>query len=446
MRNTIFWFKNSFRRTAMKQYKEALDNELLSVEELAALNWQKRKDIVTYAYSHTKFYRSFYDKEGFNPSMLNDESDWHKVPILEKDMVRDNREDLKNHNLPNKFSGVSTTGGSTGLPLMVYIDKRFKMEILGWRAFRWWNVSPSANIGIIHRNIPSTFISKLKNKLLWWPTSRVFLNASALSTKDLELFVNKIIQKKVVWLLGYVGVLEKVAEYILEHNIHITNLKLVWSTAAPLNKNVRTKMEKAFRCKVMNQYGSNEVGNIAIQCQQSEHLHINYDYVHVDVVDSNGTFQSECEGDILVTNLYGYTFPLIKYRLGDKGTLITDTCKCKSNLPMMKEVKGRVNDAIYTPDGTCVTGEYLCSMFDDYSTIVSQFQIRQKQDFSVIISIKVYKDDSETQNVLSQVKNELLDLIDNQITVDYLFVDHINDNAGKFRYIVCELDLDKLSR
>src|SRR5690606_9903651 len=108
---------------------------------------------------------------------------------------------------------------------------------------------------------PTSFWGKFKNRALWWPTKRIYLNASAVSIEDLHKFCLEIRKREIKWLQGYVGGLEKVADYIIEQNIQITTLQLVWSTSAPLSKTVRFKLEKAFNCKVMNQYGSCEVPN-----------------------------------------------------------------------------------------------------------------------------------------------------------------------------------------
>jgi phenylacetate-CoA ligase len=278
----IFKLKNIFfRRAAVKQYKEAIRNCSLTSEQLQDLNWEKRKTIVSHAYNNTVFYKQYYDSMGFHPDMLQTESDWDKVPVLEKSMVRQFREEMKDSHAKSEYFGVATTGGSTGLPLKVYTDKRFNNEILGWRAFKWWDISPAANVGIIHRRVPVSFVKKFLNRALWWPTKRIYLNASSMSEDEIKRFISDVCKRRIVWLQGYVGALERVADYILENNIKIDTLKLVWSTSAPLHKNVRTKLEKAFNCGIMNQYGCNEIANIAIQCPHGNDLHINHDYVHV---------------------------------------------------------------------------------------------------------------------------------------------------------------------
>ena len=45
--------------------------------------------------------------------------------------------------------------------------------------------------------------------------------------------------------------------------------------------------------------------------------------------------------------------PLIRYRIGDRGTLGggLETCQCGRTLPVIESVDGRVDDILYTMDG-----------------------------------------------------------------------------------------------
>lgn len=442
----IFWLKNRFfRRAAYMQYKVAMNNISVGIEDIKALNWKRRIEIVKFAYNNCPFYKDFYDNRGFNPSLLKTEKDWEKVPVLPKKLVRKNIDRIINPNVSGKYVGIATTGGSTGLPLKIYTDKRFNWEVLGWRMFKQWGVSPADNVGIIHRRVPTTFIGKLKNKALWWPTKRAYLNATSIKDEEIRKFVEEIIRKKIVWLMGYVGGLEKVADYINSNNIKISTLRLVWSTSAPLMDNVRLKMERAFKCKIMNQYGSNEFPNIAMQCKDSDNLHINYDSLYIDII-SDGKNVIDEEGDILITCFENKVFPLIKYEIGDKGTILSSNCTCGMPLPQLKKIKGRTSDSVYTPSGMYIDGSYLSSIFDDFPSIFDQFQIYQAKDYSLNISVKIYNDNAETKEALDIIKKTLETKVNNEVPVNISIVNHINDDRGKIRYIISEIALEKINK
>jgi phenylacetate-CoA ligase len=47
------------------------------------------------------------------------------------------------------------------------------------------------------------------------------------------------------------------------------------------------------------------------------------------------------EGDVIVTNLASYSFPIIRYRLGDQAVLSDEVCACGRQHPLIAEVIGR---------------------------------------------------------------------------------------------------------
>ena len=442
--DNVFWLKNKlFRRDAIALYKEAMRNQSLSPEELKEACFEKRVRLVRFAYENIPFYRQYYDECGFHPDNLKSEEDWNKIPILEKSYVRNQAQDMLNPYAKKKDIGETTTGGSTGMPLKVYRDKRFKLETLGWRAFSWWGVSPADNTGITHRRVPRGLKALLANRLLWWPTKRIYISATSMSDCEVKKFVEDINRKRIVWLTGYVGALETIANYIIKNDVTISTLRLVWSTSAPLSKSVREKLERAFRCRVMNQYGSCEVSNIAQQCPHSEHLHINCDFVHVDIVDENGAALCDEEGDILVTDLSNYVFPLIRYRLGDRGCLVQEQCSCGVSLPLMKNVKGRISDAVYTPSGVYVDGNYLTTIFDNYSEVIEQFQVRQFDDYSITIYVRK-NPNADISAVLEKIRTQITADVKGEVPVRMELVDEIKHDRGKIRYILSDVALSKV--
>lgn len=444
IKEQIFWIKNRFRIVAYLQYKEVCRHEKLSVHELEEYEWEKQKSIVEIAYNHSRFYKRFYDGKGFHPSMLRNKADWQKVPVLEKDLVRNYCDEILSDEAIPSIIYESTTGGSTGKPLKVFHDRRFHSEILGWRSFRWWGVSPSASVGIVHRRVPKTKLQKIKKKIIWWPTYRTYLDASFIDDDNISDFIKSIIKHKIVWLQGYVGALEKVADYIIDHDVNIDSLKMVWSTSSPLFEHVRDKMERAFGCKVMNQYGCCEIFHIATQCPQTNQLHIHSDCVHVDVVNSNNEFLIDEEGDILVTDLRNEVFPLIKYRLGDKGTLLSNYCPCGLNLPMMKEVKGRISDAVICPSGHFVDGNYLTTLFDNYYDYIDQFQVRQDKNYNIKLIVKLkHPEEKLSYIILETIRKKFISNVNNEVPVEVQVVDHINDDNGKIRYVISEVVLGR---
>jgi phenylacetate-CoA ligase len=405
-----------FRKHAYIRYKDSLAFESLPIDRKKEISLFQKKMLIEHAYSNTKFYKSYYDSKGFHPDMLMSESDWEKVPVLEKEMIRQNTNDFLVKGVSLSKMNVATTGGSTGKPLKVYKDKSVPVEILGWRSLKWWGVHPGDNHGVVNRSVPKTLKQKIRNYFIWWPTKRIFLDASSVTESNIAEFVSLIPKRKIKFLVGYCGSLEKIADYILKNDLKINVLKLVWSTTSPLAKPVRLKMEKAFNCKIMDQYGSVEVFHIAAQKPNEDCLTVNADYVHVDIVDSdNNILNATGEmGDILVTDLYSNNFPIIKYRLGDRSRMIKTIETSDDGFPKLDFVRGRISDFVVFRDGSYLDGAYLTTICDGYEDVIDSYQIYQNSDYNVFLRIVLIVGIKQTNERDNYIINNFSKLVKNK--------------------------------
>jgi phenylacetate-CoA ligase len=283
---------------------------------------------------------------------------------------------------------------------------------------------------------------------MWWPTKRAYLSATAISEEDISRFLADVIKNKIVWMVGYCASLEYVADYVLRNNLKIDGIKLIWSTSSPLTKIVRQKIERAFHCKVMDQYGCCEMGNIAIQKPNEDYLTINSDYVHVDIATESGKLvtNDKLYGDVLITDLNTKEFPLIKYRLGDKSRIIKTAEESEDGFPKMEFVQGRISDAIWLPDGTYVDGAFLTTICDNYSDYIACYQIHQQMDYSINISFVPKEGVDGTTGVIEKIIIDLENLTSNQVKISSIVVSEIPDFAGKRKFIVSEISLARIKK
>ena len=342
--------------------------------------------------------------------------------------------------------GSITTGGSTGKPLKIYKSKNVHYEVLAWRAIGWWKVSPADNEAIIHRKVPTSFVQIVKNRLLWWPTRRAYLSAKSISEDNIKKFISDLKKNKIRWIVGYCAAIEYVADYILNKGLKIEGIDLIWSTSSPLTSIIRNKIEAAFNCKVMDQYGCCEMGNIAIQRPGEEFLTINADYVHVDIVNQNNNILNEKKeyGDVLITELMTIEFPLIKYRLGDKSRYLKTMQESNDGFPKIEFVRGRISDAVWLPDGTYIDGAFLTTICDNYSDFVACYQIIQSLDYSIQVNFIPKKEVEDFNIARNQIITEFQALTKGQITINHSIVSEISDFAGKRKFIISEISLSKI--
>lgn len=433
----VFWIKNHiFRDKAIKEYKTALQNELKTSEEIAEINFRKRKRLLHFAYDNSKFYKDFYDQHNFHPEDFTTPIQWRYVPILEKSHIR--HSSLLQISFNKKKLIKTTTGGSTGRPIRTFRDKSFPEEIIKWRMLKRWNISPASNVAMFWR-IPKKnkkLFNKTINQLIWWPTKRLSLDASFFNEEKLNKITHQINKLRPELFWGYVGALEQYALFLKKNRLKISKPECLWVTAAPISKVQKTLFRENITGNILNQYACSEIHWVASNTPGTDNLIVDYDYRHVDIVDKqNHPCKINEIGDILLTDLENNVFPLIKYRVGDKSMFITERNKLAPGFPMIAPVKGRISDYIKTKNNIILNGEYLTTVFDHQSDVVQQFQIHQTDSENVVINVVLNQGFNESHiddNILLDLKRKTNNELDFRVHIK----EYIQSDRGKIRFII----------
>jgi len=435
-----FNFKNYFFRPhAVSFYSKLLSAERLEMEALDILNWQKRQDIVVFAFEHTAFYRKFYQAQEIALEDLKRPETFSRLPILTKNDIRSHFNELIADTAHPAYYYRATTGGSTGEPLTVLHDRRPPLETAAWRMMRWWDIEPSDDMAFIYR-LRRKFPHNIINDIMWWPTRRISLDASFMTADSMRDFLQRYESLKPAVLQGYTGAVYEFALFVRDNNLTITPPRAVWVTSAPLSDAQRTIMQTVYQAPVYDQYGSCEVMWLAAECKERNGLHINHDLRYIEFVDDAGKPVPDGEwGRILITDLENKVFPLIRYEIGDRGRRLTRTCPCGITLPLMDKVRGRITDVVRLPNGTVISGEFLTTIFDDHPGAVNAFQVHQRVDFSIILRCVPGKD-PKAKEIIEKAHRNLQIKVGDAVPVTLEMVGHIPHDRGKTRFIISEVN------
>ena len=158
-----------------------------------------------------------------------------------------------------------------------------------------------------------------------------------------------------VFLASYPTLLSLLAEERSAGRLAIAPACL-WSGGECLAAGTRAQIERAFGCRVINEYGASECMSIAFGCEEGW-LHVNADWVILEPVDDDyrPTPPGQPSRTALLTNLANRVQPIIRYDLGDSVVVKPGPCACGSPLPAI-HVEGRHDDvvALRAPDGSTV--------------------------------------------------------------------------------------------
>ncbi|MGI2335077.1 MAG: F390 synthetase-related protein [Dehalogenimonas sp.] len=132
----------------------------------------------------------------------------------------------------------------------------------------------------------------------------------------------------------------------------------VISYAEVLTDEIRSEIEKAFGIQVIQIYQGSE-GFIASTCRMGK-LHLNEDTILVELEDTKDTLGQA--KNVVVTDLYRTTQPIIRYSLNDVLEISDKPCACGSCFRVVERIHGRAND-VFQLRG--INTEF-CYLFPDY--------------------------------------------------------------------------------
>ncbi|WP_396278346.1 phenylacetate--CoA ligase family protein [Glutamicibacter creatinolyticus] len=427
-----------FQRSVRRASSAIAYMEALSEAEIVRFQDDQCLAIARHAYETTDFYQDFYESHGFSQKDMCDPDVFVELPALTKDHLREQSTRFRSSTADPRRFLPSSTGGSTGQPLKVYHDAAAPTAAFWWTVYRWAGAGPWTDVGFVQRERREAS-TVWKESLQWWPTQRVFLDSRMMDPGSIQRFVSTLQKRRDFIIIGYVGAVVELAEYISRHRLNLEGLRSVSVTAAPLSGAVREFLQSVFRVPVLNQYRSAEVPWIAAQCRQGDGLHVLASHRHVGLHTSADARGAKL--DLLVTDFANRAFPLVKYAIGDQSRPLAGRCPCGNGFPRIEPIDGRVTDTLRLPDGSAITGG-LTGLFNKHPDAVRQFQIVQRPDSSLLLRCVPTSPDSVTH--IEEAREELNRIVRAQVSVSYELVEQIPHDAGKSRIIKSELPKESL--
>jgi phenylacetate-CoA ligase len=306
-------------------------NQWKSRTELEGIQEQKLRNLLEYAKNNVPYYR-----KTLAGSMVKDLEDLRNLPILSRSDVQAAGDSLISGKFEKTKLLAYTTTGSSGLPISPYyslLEGHFGAA-LAFHQQTEAGFGPLDYLAYLrYEHIPDRycprFFYRMKTLPLYLGEAEALARVKAMGANILRT---------------YASVLTLLAAANQDVGL---SFKRVFSTSEYLSPRARKLIESSFSTRIHNFYGANEVSWIAWQCEEGG-MHLHSDSTILEVVDSSG--QPAKEGDILITSLWRYSMPFIRYRVGDSGSLGTG-CKCGRGTHVIKSLKGKNNDFFILPSG-----------------------------------------------------------------------------------------------
>ncbi|MDR4498077.1 MAG: hypothetical protein MRK02_09195 [Candidatus Scalindua sp.] len=346
----------------LEKLAELEKTQYYSEDEIKNYQEEKLQRLIKHTYESVPFYKELFDKQRLRPDDIKRIDDLEKIPVIDKETLRSNRERLLSTNIQEKIS-TRRTGGSTGVPLSLVsnhkeciITNALYYRFLRSMGYRWGDKI----LLFWGERVVESFVAKYKKKISNVIYNLHFVSTFSVNDRVLSNLISSLQKSPPKILRGYASSVNLLALKALDYGLKI-ELEAVTTTAEKLFKFQRDKIEDAFGKNVYDQYGCGETFSIAFECEMHNGMHIASEHVVLDLVDDKGNKSSR--GNVIITNLDNYAMPIIRYKNGDTASFASLICSCKRKTPLLKEIEGRVSDFIEGHNGNKVHAEFFTHIF-----------------------------------------------------------------------------------
>ncbi len=439
------------RRLRKLNFKKSAANEIQARQQRALT------DILQYAFDHSSWYHKRFLDAGVKREDLAQESILKSLPIVTREDLRENMEDILSDEIPRHKMLSSKTGGSTMEPLMFYrdgnvLDYRMAFELLLNEEAGWQIGEPWVNFWGHLDDIPSDEVMrKLKYTIANGLSRRMMpYNATFVDDENLAALAKRICNSRPTWMFGYPRAIAAFSRFAVRESIELPPVRGVLVTAEPTTPEDHAAIEKCFGVRALDRYASRELGMVSQECTAHCGLHIMSDNVQVEFIDhAQGQVDSDSIKRIVTTDLHNRAMPLIRYDTDDVASPLPfpreDCGCCFSGMPLMTSVAGRVTDMFLRSDGSWFTGLDVPGMRMAETGWVNQIQYIQTGINE--LTVRIVRGEKFNDDVLPYLQKEVEDVFLKPVKLNPEFVDKIEKTkSGKFMYSICKVSAEDIQR
>ena len=211
-------------------------------------------------------------------------------------------------------------------------------------------------------------------------------------------------------IIGYASALEQIAQY-LDRTVSkklLTNISSIIAISETLSPDTKYTLNKYFEVPVISRYSNVENGILAQQCSGGKNeFHLNQASYFFEIIDMEKNI-SVPEGElgrIVITDLYNYGFPMVRYDTGDIGA-ISSHSDCCFGTPVLTRLEGRKLDLLYNASGELLSSLLVYRNMWKY-TEIKQYQLIQRGKKDYILRINIDKKFTRENELIDEYKEFL---------------------------------------
>lgn len=414
IRNISFWALDFIKGSKIKNHLTDISKILENHNGSNPKRQQHINNLINHAVSTTLFYKQ-YDK------LKNIE----EFPVINKSIIQNNFNTFQSDFFLKKTKHKVSTSGSTGIPFYLFQDKnkrhRNTADVIYFFQKSGYIIGEKLYFLEAWRHFKNNNLLKSRIKNL------EYIDISSFESFQIEAFLNKLKNSsKPKTIIGLPSAFENICKYFEANgsfNSKHFNIHSIITVSEFLNNDLKTSLKKHFNTKVVSRYSNEEMGILAQQDpnDDSNRFNINWASYHVEILkmDSNDKAELGELGRIVITDLFNYCIPLIRYDTGDIGAF--ETPQIGNDLYKFKTIEGRKMDILYDTSGKIISPHLIHTIFYKYFHWLKQYQFIQENEKEYTVKLNIQSSFPNEKELINDIKNDF----GNDAKVSIIYVDEI---------------------
>jgi phenylacetate-CoA ligase len=396
IRATAFWILDFIKGSKIKIHYN--DIAFINLNDNIKAAEKKREKHINTFLSHATKTTPFYNKfKGFKKI--------EKFPVIDKNVVKENFDHFKSNIYINKKKYRVATSGSTGVSFFLYQDANKKLRNTADSIYFLKNANYCLGEKLYHFGVYRSL--NMNNPIKIWMQNKVYVDVILFDDSHIKDLIKKLETNKSPFnLIGFASTFESICMYLDKIGSKpLSHIKInsITANSEYLNSYTKRSMEKYFNAPVVSRYSNAELGLIAQQLpiKGKEEFKINWASYHVEILKMDSDIPAELGvlGRIVITDLFNYSMPMIRYDTGDIGMF--ENLPTKSNpFPVLKNIEGRKMDSVYDTEGKMISSFVIYFYFYKYYPLLKQHQFIQIGKKEYLIKLNTYTGSFEHEQKL----------------------------------------------
>lgn len=348
--------------------KEVEERYALSVGESRVKDEENFIRLFQMAYDESPFYHKLYSENGICRTDIKSLDDISKLPIITKDDVRANADDIL---IGHKWQAMKAyTSGTTGKSLYIYQDMPsvWREQAYLYHYRRLCGFTYGEALVSLRGHLDSRQFS------MRLPVGNIlYLSSYQIRRENVFRYRDEILKHKPKAIEGYPSSIYNLCCLFKEMGVTI-HIPLCFTSSETLFDYQRKLFHEILGCETYDWYGCTEKTIALVETKNHDGYYELPGYSINEYMDDG----------VVTTSLINDCFPLIRYKVNDLILPKTDYVPLSVDSPKIERLEGRTESYVIAKDGTIVGR--LNFLFKDVENI-KLAQIVQKEPGQITINI-----------------------------------------------------------